>query len=50
MQNMTQGQVGGRSKDVAQGVLEAAGEKLRDFVDDRSEEREETRGPRRKER
>jgi len=47
VQNVTQGQISGKSKDVAQGVLEAAGEKLGDFVGDRTEKREETRSRRR---
>ncbi|WP_443687875.1 gas vesicle protein GvpJ [Nonomuraea guangzhouensis] len=46
MKDMSQGQISGKSKDVAQGVLEAAGEKLGDFVGGRSEKSEETRGRR----
>ncbi|MEU4230165.1 gas vesicle protein GvpJ [Nonomuraea sp. NPDC026600] len=46
MKDMSQGQISGKSKDIAQGVLEAAGEKLSDFVGDRSEKHEETRGRR----
>ncbi|MEU7858791.1 gas vesicle protein GvpJ [Nonomuraea sp. NPDC049141] len=47
MKDMSQGQISGKSKDVAQGVLEAAGEKLGDFVGgDRGEKSEEKRSRR----
>jgi len=38
-----QGQIADKSKDVAQGVLEAAGDKLRDFTGKGKEERAESR-------
>lgn len=43
MENMEQGAISGKSKGVAQGVLEAAGEKLQGFVDEhgRKKKREE---------
>ncbi|WP_188188976.1 gas vesicle protein GvpJ [Nonomuraea sp. SYSU D8015] len=48
VQSTKQGKVGGKSKDVVQGVLEAAGEKLHGFTD-RTDERQETRRRRGKE-
>ncbi|GAA3646724.1 gas vesicle structural protein GvpA [Nonomuraea antimicrobica] len=50
VQAAKQGQIGSRSKDIAQGVLEAAGEKLHDLVEDRAEERREARWQEREER
>ncbi|WP_188193263.1 gas vesicle protein GvpJ [Nonomuraea sp. SYSU D8015] len=50
VQGVKQGAIGDKSKEIAQGVLEAAGEKLRDYVGERAEEREETRRRRREER
>jgi hypothetical protein len=49
VQSAKQGAIGDKSKDIVQGVLEAAGDKLRDFAEP-AEEREETRRRRREER
>jgi gas vesicle structural protein len=49
VQSTKQGAIGDKSKDVAHGVLEAAGEKLHDFTADRTDDRQEARRRRGKE-
>lgn len=46
--NVTQGVAQGKSKGVAKGVLEAAGEKLQDFVSGHTEQEQPTTRPRRR--